>query len=282
METPKPENGFPKNVVVLVTHGSYFVPLSVRGKLSREMRARDYRLLKNFSDHGVRCIIPDNIPKTRKVIADFSRAIGDPNRAKTDDDLFRIADFNGIPIWEEPLIGDEKEQLLREYYDEYHRTAAAAIGKAEAEHDRVLVFDIHDTGQVMMAPNPSHDRAREIPFPKICLGDKHGHSCDPEIMKYLAATLEKYLGIKSEINHPNAGGYVTTKYGQGDNDLLPRQERFRRNVIQIEFGRDLYLNEKNQEVDPAKAEQIKTGLTQVMKEVGGKLHLMDKSKDSCK
>ncbi|MDD3066312.1 MAG: N-formylglutamate amidohydrolase [Candidatus Gracilibacteria bacterium] len=274
------EREFPRNILVLATHGSYYIPreiatregekIKIREKLRADLRGNILRLLGNFSDFRTRRIIPKDIPKSQKVIAGFSRAIGDPNRARDAADLFRETDFNGVPIWKEELTSNEKEALLERYYDEYHSRVKAAIEEAETENERVIIFDLHDTGNLMLKPNPAEDSERKDKFPEICLGDKDGTACDPEIMEFFAAAVEKNLGIKPHINTPYKGGYITTKYGKEYNDGLPLSERFKRNVIQIELGRYLYMDEKTQKIDKEKARKIQKGLEEAMREVGEK------------
>ena len=263
-------DAFPSNIVVLATHGSYFVPDLVRSKLSAQISALLHRGTRNFSDFASRKVIPDDVPPSQKVVAGFSRAIGDPNRATDAPDLFRETDFNGMPVWETPLTSDEKRTLIDNYHEKYHDAVLKAIETAESKNKRVIVFDMHDTGNLMMSPNPEEDTPRENPFPQICLGDKDGESCDPVIMQDFAEAIERHLGMKPQLNDPYKGGFVTTKYGKDYNDSLPDAEKFSRNVIQIELGRFLYVNEKTQKPDRVKIDKIKAGLRAAMKEVGDK------------
>jgi hypothetical protein len=68
-------NYFPLNVIILATHGSYFIPDIVKDKLSKDFLNHNSRLLKNFSDFATQYLISDNIPNEQKIIANFSRAI---------------------------------------------------------------------------------------------------------------------------------------------------------------------------------------------------------------
>jgi len=264
-----PKEVFPSNIVVLATHGGYFVPDSVRRKLSDKITALGLRGVKNFSDFGSRWVVKD-VPNDQKVVAGFSRAIGDPNRSLDAPDLFRDTDFNGNQVWETPLTDHEKTQLLEGHYKKYHSAVLNAIESAESTSQRVIVFDVHDTGNLMLATDPNNDTERAEAFPSICLGNKDGESCDPAIMNDFASLIEKHLGITPLLNHPYKGGYVTSKYGKEYNDSLPLDERFKRNVIQVELGRYLYMDEKTQKIDFKKLQSIKSGLNAAMKELGEK------------
>ena len=95
------------NIVVLATHGSFFVPLELRARI-----ALSDRLLKNFSDFGTQYLLPDFVPASQRVVASFSRALGDPNRAPHASDLFRETDFQRTPVWSVPLTTIEQEECL--------------------------------------------------------------------------------------------------------------------------------------------------------------------------
>ena len=41
---------FPKNILVILSHASYFIPDDLKYNLNNYMKSNDNRLLKNFSD----------------------------------------------------------------------------------------------------------------------------------------------------------------------------------------------------------------------------------------
>lgn len=323
----KEKEPFPENVVVLATHGSYYVPfreipkedvskfpeedirikedengeekyfLNIRQKLSPEMGTgiskgeppRDkrhlLRLLKNFSDSLTRKML-QGIPDDQKVTAWFSRAIGDPARDENADDLFREYDFMKNeelknPVWKEKLTKEEKEWLLENFHKKYHEKVEETIKRTEEKikekGGRVIVFDIHDTGELMMNVNETKDYKREGGFPDINLGDMDGRACDPQITSDFAKILKKYwkenFGNEPDlkINTPYKGkGYVTTHYGAEYNDNLIDDQKFQRNVIQIELGRYLYMDEKTQKPNRDKIKQVREILQKAMAELGRK------------
>lgn len=260
---------FPGNVIITVTHGGCYIPEIVYNKLSKKFKEKSHRIIKNFSDFACSKLIPKNIPENQKIIAHFSRAIGDPGRVKDSPDLFRETDFNGIPIWDKPLTKAEKAYLVKNYYRKYHNKVLKSIQEAEKKYKTVIVFDIHDTGNRMLKPNPDDDRLRSHKFPKIDLGCLRGTSCKPEIIKVFAKALEKHLGMHPTIDKPFKGdGAVTTKYGKFFNDTLPKEKRFARNVIQVELGRYLYMDEKTQKTNHEHLKIIQKGLDKAIEEVG--------------
>ena len=249
------------NVVVLATHGSFFVPSELQARLKI-----DERLLKNFSDFGTQYLLPDCVPEEQRVVAWFSRALGDPNRVIESEDIFRETDFGGRMIWKESLTAEEREHCLEKYYTEYHQAVQKTIAQAEKENDRVLIVDIHDTGNMVLGEDKAEDTVREWTMPPLCLGDRDGQSCDPAITQFFAQALQSSLGMEVTLNTPYKGGYVTKKYGEEYNQELPEASRFNRNVIQLEVGRYLYMDEQTQMLIPEKCLWLREGLEKALLE----------------
>lgn len=238
------KNQLHTNIVVLATHGGYHMPKNIASKLTPEFQ--ESRLLRNFSDFATQAILPQNIAKEKTVVSHFSRAIGDPNRDKNAHDLFREYDFGGNKIWAQPLTEEEKKQLIQNFYDLYHGAIMDVLDQSEKEEEKVIVFDIHDTGSYLLGKTKGGDRKRRNEFPLINLGNKHGESCDSQVIKDCEYLLEQYFGEKPCLNDPYSGGYVTTEYGKKYNEKQKEDKKFKRNVIQIEFNRSLYMDEHEQ------------------------------------
>jgi N-formylglutamate amidohydrolase len=66
------------------------------------------------------------------------------------------------------------------------------------------------------------------------LGDRHGTSCAPALVRYVEAILKSW-GFTVSLNKPYAGGYITERYGR------PRDQA---HALQIEINRALYMNEQ--------------------------------------
>ncbi|MCB9362097.1 N-formylglutamate amidohydrolase [Candidatus Woesearchaeota archaeon] len=237
--------GFPSNVFVVCTHGSYFVPEELQSNLTDDMVADDYRLLKNFSDFGTAHLMPDEVPDGQRLICWFSRAIGDPNRARNAEDIFREKDFCGNKVWKEKIL--MKEKFLRGYYDKYHDAIQKMLPGGKA-----LLVDIHDTGNWMLTRNREEDEERKPRFPDVCLSDLHGKSCSAGVVRDIA---EVFMGAGFEVrmNDPYAGGFVTQHYRRGLYQTL-----------QIEFGRHLYMDERHQKVYEERAEVLRKLLAEAL------------------
>lgn len=243
---------FPKNILLTVTHAGYEMPQDFRARLSLEFGYNDYRLLKNFSDFATAQLVSQSIPKNQVIMAEFSRALGDPNRSLEADDLFRETDFNGNALWKKPLTRHIKEELLEEYYAVYHDIIQKKIDTGMID----ILIDIHDTGNLLLAPLKENDTKREPAFPQICISNGNGETCDDSLLDSFAELLEKHTGLTVSKNAPFQGGYVTRTYGQ------------QINAIQVEFGRFLYMDEATQEVDEQKVSELRNGLTKALVEFG--------------
>jgi N-formylglutamate deformylase len=67
----------------------------------------------------------------------------------------------------------------------------------------------------------------------IVLGDAHGTSCAPRIVRFVERRLID-LGYRVRRNDPYAGGFITRHYGKPREDV---------HALQIEIARDLYMDE---------------------------------------
>lgn len=127
------------------------------------------------------------------------------------------------PIYRRALKSSAAEPRLKALYHPYHNALKTLLEQAKAEFGSVLLIDCHS----MPGFSPSGSRRADI-----ILGDRYGTSCMPETMARIEA-LFTARGLNVTRNHPYAGGYVTSHYGQPYDDV---------EAIQIEINRDLYLN----------------------------------------
>lgn len=272
------ERAFPGNICIGVTHGSSFVPEDFFPRLSEAMRADGALMLSNFSDEGTVALVADYVPRNQVVFAPASRAVGDPNRARDYQLAFRELDFNKHRLWDLAPSDEEKEDLLRRYYDDYHARIQVMLHQVETRNPgrRYVFFDLHDTGNVMMNPAPMKHQGRfEVDpngdFPDMCLSYLHGTSCDPEIFKAFVGLVNRFTGFESQIDWPYKGGHMIKTYGADYNQALPPEQRFRRNCIQIEVGRFHYVDENTQTLLPEATQCLRDQLMQAMIELGDSL-----------
>lgn len=130
------------------------------------------------------------------------------------------------PIYKKAPKASEVQLRLEHLYDPYHDALSGLIRDTQLQFGSAILLDCHSM------PGFTQMGQRR---PDIVLGDRHGTSCRPETMSALES-LFKAKGYSTTRNYPYAGGFVTSHYGQPENNI---------EVIQIEINRDIYLNPVN-------------------------------------
>ncbi len=128
-----------------------------------------------------------------------------------------------LPIYKKVPKAADVQARIRLLYEPYHAALADLILSTRAKFGKALLLDCHSMpGFTLMGQRR----------PDIVLGDRHRTSCRPETMARLE-DLFQAKGYNTVRNYPYAGGFVTSNYGQPENNV---------EVIQIEMNRDIYLN----------------------------------------
>lgn len=128
-----------------------------------------------------------------------------------------------VPIYSRTLKPSCVTLRLERLYHPYHAALKALIEAAKAQFGRALVIDCHS----MPGFAPGGSRRTDI-----ILGDRYGTSCTQDTL----CRVERFFTERDYSvtrNYPYAGGYVTSHYGQPQDNV---------EVVQIEINRDLYLN----------------------------------------
>lgn len=251
---------FPKNVLVTLTHWGYSLPEEAFESLASEK----IRLLKNFSDFWTTEMVKKSwIPVENIIIFEWSRAIWDPNRQirtqKEDDDLpeakkfIRQTDFGKQVVLDNPDLYRYEGIVLVE---RYHENIKERLDAIEGAAPKSFLFDIHDTWVNLMNVNPLGDKIRPEWFPKMCVGNLDWGSCSMDVVSYFADRIENYLWFRPLVNEPYKWGYVTQKHWWEERKEL----NLKRNAIQVEIWRYLYLKESVQEIDYERTKIIWEGL----------------------
>lgn len=127
------------------------------------------------------------------------------------------------PIYKRPLKAGSITRRIDALYHPYHDALQTLTNKALNTFGRAIIIDCHSM------PGFNAARQRRADF---ILGDRYGTSCHPDTIDCIQARLMA-LGYSVSRNHPYAGGFVTSHYGQPNTGV---------ETIQIEINRDLYLN----------------------------------------
>lgn len=274
----------PENATILLTHGIFSLKLEDRKSVVKQIEAtkgttddvlnsrkQAYRLLRNFSDFGTRKVIkyalllshprtdwevfkyPDNI-----IIPESPRIQWDPARAIDADDFVRVTDFNEVELLPRDYYSDDKGQEGRENHREYHKIISERLSNIEEKQGWSITFDIHDTGVRMMGIDEKDDTFRPGGYPEMEIGTCEWDSCNPEILDFFVKQVEKYFGFTPVINQKYKWGYVTQTHWKNHRKEWDEawENIKKRNVLQIELGRYLYMKESTQTVDHDQARKV--------------------------
>jgi N-formylglutamate amidohydrolase len=222
------------------------------------MKKDDNRLLKNFSDFWT-YFLAENIPDENKVICGFSRSIWDPNRDLDNTGLFRNWDFNNVPIWKIKIPNFIKKYLIRKFYDKYHLEIKQKLNVLEKKYWNVIHLDIHDTWNLLMWKEILQDKLKKDYFPEVNVLSVENKSCDLKVTKKIAKLFEKEFLYKTNIDNPFGGWWFVTRKYWFDNKNV--------NWVRIELWRYIFLNEKTQEIDLNKMNDIKNKFERVLKQL---------------
>lgn len=174
--------------------------------------------------------------------ATFPRCLVDANRAESElphfwsDPLARTTPRAAAGLGVVPTHMGEQETIYRRLpdlaevrarivrlYRPYHAALTDLITQASEHFGQALLVDCHSM------PGFAPMGARR---PDIILGDRFGTSCHADTLSMIE-NLFRRAGYSVTINHPYAGGFVTTHYGRPERGI---------EAIQIEVNRDLYVN----------------------------------------
>ncbi|MGJ8564575.1 MAG: N-formylglutamate amidohydrolase [Alphaproteobacteria bacterium] len=134
-----------------------------------------------------------------------------------------VALAEGLPIYKRKLKPAVIEPRLKALYHPYHDALKRLIEEMKTHFGHAVIIDCHS----MPGFSPSRVRRADV-----VLGDRYGTSCHPETIALLERLFtEREYSVTR--NHPYAGSYVTSHYGQPTNGVQ---------AVQIEINRDLYLN----------------------------------------
>lgn len=282
-------NSFPKHGTVLITHGAFALNHKDRVAVVDEIeknkqkvwglvedreitRRQAYRLLRNFSDWWTRKIAkkmftltdytwwkffyPDNV-----IIAKSPRIKWDANRSKEPIDGFKkTTDFNKNKLI--PRENQTEDDTWDKDHEIYHGKIESRLSWLEKNDGWSITFDIHDTGVRKEYITEELDHFRPWGYPMMEIGTLDWESCNPEILEYFAEQVKIYFGFTPVINEQDKWGYVTQHNGRDARKKMKSEGKNpkRRNMMQIELGRYLYMKESTQEIDKEQMEKVSAAL----------------------
>jgi len=139
-----------------------------------------------------------------------------------------VSTCDGKPL--RRLSPEDREQLVRQYYDPYHEHIDAVTAGLLERYNRCLIVDLHSFPS---KPFPYESDPNAL-RPNICIGTNDFHTPGP-----LAAFVEKYFSdadFSVAFNTPFGGTFVPGRFYQKDKRV---------SSIMIEIKRSLYMSEKS-------------------------------------
>lgn len=251
--------------VISLPHCSGLIPDEMRTAL-----ALSDAEVKESADTGTKEIF-GSLPAKIVIEAEYSRLLVDLNRdflQKGNKGVVAQVDYHGRHIYNPGCVPSEIEvtKRLKRYYFPFHKR----LNKALDMPDIKGLFDCHSLDGVgpAEAPDPGEKRKDIIlgnngdnngnPLP--VLGDT---TCPLEILNLVKEAFEQ-SGFSVSINHPYAGGFITTCYGQ----RLVREGKF---ALQIEINQDLYMIPSGKRPDPGKLEETRRIILQLFQQIAKEL-----------
>ena len=179
----------------------------------------------------------------------FPRSYVDLNRDRKELDPLLVRDLNNfsktpkvsaglgvIPrvvdmqrrIYSKKISKKEVKERIDNFYSPYHKKLEEVISHTHSLFQKVILLDCHSM------PSNIEKNKNDRNLADVVLGDCYGASCENSILLLLRRLLSEQ-GFRVDINTPFSGGFITKNYSNPEKNF---------HVIQIEFLRSLYCNER--------------------------------------
>jgi N-formylglutamate amidohydrolase len=163
--------------------------------------------------------------------------------------IWRMAP-SGQPIYAKPLTVAQTQSRIDTYYHPYHAAIAQTLDRLQEMFGSVWHVDCHSMPAVGSARSPDPGQAR----PDFAIGDRDGTTCSPMFTEFIVETL-RGMGYDVRINDPYKGVELVRRHGDPIN---------RRNSVQIEINRRLYMDEVTLEKNSG-FNELKENITALVK-----------------
>ena len=138
---------------------------------------------------------------------------------------------DGRPIYAHKLPPEVVRGRIQRFHTPYHRSLKSLLDKTHQKFGRVYHINCHSMRAVAGKQSDEGEGAVRADF---VLGDRDGTTCAPEFTALVAAKLRS-MGYAVAVNDPYKGVELVRKHGR------PAEKR---NSLQIEIKRTLYMNEE--------------------------------------
>ena len=239
--TDKPE------IVISIPHGGFYYP--------DKIVPNNYKYLdrmRSLEDSGT-SLLKDLMPfdKSAIISATLSRALIDLNRPPTalDPLLYEeaikqpapterftryIQAGYGVsprlcahkqPLYDKKIALKDTQALTSSFYEPYHKKLASLLTQGVQHHGQILLIDLHSMPSIYAGKT----------CPDFVFGDHFGRTL-PAPYRDIITNIMKQTDFSFGWNHPYAGGYITTHYGDMQGPV---------HAVQIEINRALYCKPGN-------------------------------------
>jgi N-formylglutamate amidohydrolase len=233
-------------VVIVAPHSSDHIPQAFRERINLS----DFELWQMHDPFtSETCSYPEAYSVHR---AKNHRLLGDLNRDRNAEDIFKGNDFYGRKIWKDDkgLVAQEKEELLKEFWDPFRNSIRESFSEMKkAGFKKILFIDHHNTAT-------DHPANHGLYLPPINLGnygDSEGNlnevslSASPEIMKaFQASLLAELPELTIEMNTVYKGSSLVRFIRD---EIQPEFPNFEIHSILLEYNLNFIFNPLSKKVD---------------------------------
>ena len=251
--------------VISIPHCSSLIPAEIRPAI-----ALGEEQILDCTDRGTREVFA-HYPVRAILWARWSRLVVDLNRSHLQRDSTGVVpevDYFERRIYKENFEPDDEEvrRRLRRYYRPYHDRLKEAVQDTEIK----VLFDCHSLSRI--GPPGAPDRLqwrKDIVLGnngdgKGERGDSRGTiTCAPETLLMMKEVLEESR-FSVSVNHPYAGGFITTHYGE---ELVSKGKM----AVQIEINQSLYMGNKDSGLCLDTVSDVSRRLGQALREIARRL-----------
>jgi len=251
--------------VISIPHCSRLIPTEIRPAIGLEEEQ-----ILDCTDRGTREIFAQ-YPVRTILWARWCRLVVDLNRSHLQRDATGVVpevDYFHRRIYKANFAPDDEEvqRRLRRYYWPYHDRLKEALQDREVK----VLFDCHSLSRIGPAGAPDRLQWRK----DIVLGNngdakaerdnsRGAITCEPEALLMMKEVLEG-KGFSVSINHPYAGGFITTHYGE---ELASSGKM----AVQIEVNQSLYMGNAGSGLCLEKVSDVSLRLGQALREIARRL-----------
>jgi N-formylglutamate amidohydrolase len=177
--------------------------------------------------------------------------VSDSEKAKAGIGLIWRIDQQADNIYDRLLSVEEVQHRIQKYWTPYHDQLQALLHASHAKFGKVVHINCHSMPKIS---NESSKEGPGVTRPEICLGDRHGTTCCPELTAEAKTAFEDQ-GYQVAVNEPYAGVELVKAYSAPENGF---------HSLQVEIRRDLYMDETTFEKSK-NFEKVKSDFDQVVK-----------------